>query len=164
MFFFESVSLLLHLFDLVLQDFNVQFKLLFDLDVVADLKFILLKLLLILFGWKIQRLKGRRERREPHRVLALQLLVQKNTGGSVTRLLFKLLTLTAAVLCNLLLFKLHLHEDFNGCSDVVQDSQAVEFQESVSLLAELVFIEIIDLNYINKYRTQATSSFERILT
>lgn len=148
MFFLESISFLFHLFDFVLQNLNVQFQLLFNLNVIANFKFILLKLLFVFFGRKIQRFKSRRKRRETHRMLPRHLLVKKDTGRGVTGLLFKFLALTA-VLCKFFLLKLHLHKDFNWCSDVVQNSQTVKFQESISLLTELVFIEIINLNYIS---------------
>jgi hypothetical protein len=51
----------LHLFDLVLEDFNVEFQLLFDFDVVPDFKLILLQLLLAEGRWELHWLQGRWE-------------------------------------------------------------------------------------------------------
>ena len=42
MILLDSFTLLLHVLDLVLEDLNVQLKLLFHLDVVADLELVLL--------------------------------------------------------------------------------------------------------------------------
>jgi hypothetical protein len=51
---FDLVALLLHLFNLVLEHFDVQFELLFDLDMVANFELILLKLLFVFLGREIE--------------------------------------------------------------------------------------------------------------
>lgn len=144
MIFFEDVPFFLHLFDFILEDFDVQFELLLHFDVVANFEFILLELLLVFFGRQVQRLKGGGERGEANRMVSLELLIQKDAGGSVTRLFFKFLALWA-VLSNFFLFKFHLHKDFYRSSDVVQDRQTVKFQKSITFFAELILVEIINL-------------------
>ena len=58
MILLDSFTLLLHVLDLVLEDLNVQLKLLFHLDVVTDLELVLLELRLYLLGWQVEGFLG----------------------------------------------------------------------------------------------------------
>ena len=44
--------------DFLLQNFDVEFQLLFNLDVIAHLSLVLLELLLVLLRWEVDRLEG----------------------------------------------------------------------------------------------------------
>lgn len=62
-FLFDTLCLPLLLFllqvvDLLLQDFNVEFELLLDLDMVSNFRFVILQLGLVLFGRQVNRVEG----------------------------------------------------------------------------------------------------------
>ena len=61
MILLDSVTLLFHVLDLILEYFNVQLELLLHLYVVADLELILLELRLHLLGWQVKGFLGRGE-------------------------------------------------------------------------------------------------------
>ena len=54
MILLDSVTLLFHVLDLILEYFNMQLELLLHLDVVANLELVLLELRLYLLGWQVK--------------------------------------------------------------------------------------------------------------
>jgi len=65
--------------------------------------------------------------------------------AAIGLLLFALALFRGDFLASLLLFELHLHEDLDRGTDVVQNGQTIKLQQSVPLLPKLVLIEVIYL-------------------
>lgn len=104
---FEFIALLLELVNLLSQDFNVQLQLLLNLDMVAHFGLIQLQLSFVLLGCKVQRLEGRRE------VGRCAFSVSGKAVAPATLLLF------------LLLFGLHVHQNFDRAANVLEHCAAV---------------------------------------
>ena len=107
----------------------MQFQLLLNLDVISDLSFILLQLLLILLGRHLQTLVRRGELgrcatsipRHP---------AQHSVGAVPSMLLF--------------LVQFHLHENLDAGSDVFQNGDGVKPGKAFPLVFELVLFKHVD--------------------
>ena len=128
------LQLLLLILELVLDALNVQFQLLFNLDVVPDFGFILLEHLLVLRGGSLAA---------EHR-----LRVILNSNQVITFLLALALLLFASFVFSqlLLLLHFHVHEDLDAGLDVLEDGEWVGLAQSLPLLRQDVLIVGVNLH------------------
>lgn len=99
--FLILLFLSLEVIDLFLEHLNVQFQLLFHFDVISDFTFVLLQLLFVFFGRQIQTL----ERRGKFASCAVVPAVGAAEASRLSCLIVSILVFV--------IFKFHLHQDFN---------------------------------------------------
>ena len=134
--FLEQFLLVLQL---VLDTLDVQFQLLFDLDMVPDLSLVLLQHRFVL-AWSFVT---------THDTLALFGLARSSLIDTachfiITTCVGSLLLSTILVFLALaqlhLLLHLHVHENLNACFDVLQDREGGSFTQTVPLLRQYLLI------------------------
>jgi hypothetical protein len=139
----EIFLFLFKLFDPLVEHLNVQLELLLNLDMVSDFGLILLQLLLVLFGRQVNRLEGRGK---PSFVEISTGPDSPSASGVQVAVGELIQNMVASVPIPVFVaFVLYLHQNFNRCLYVVQDCEAVELQQTLSLLTELVLSESVHL-------------------
>ena len=130
---FPLFFLLFEVVNLLLQHLNVQLQLLLNFDMVANLRFVVLQLLLVLLGRQVEGVEGAGE-------LTCCPIVDIEATWSM-------LVLARARI--LLLLKSELHEIFELGLDVGEDGQTRQVAQSRALISQFLWLNHVDLSHTN---------------